>query len=268
MTAPPLPRDARGSRPIGVLDRRPQRVEHRQVVVRMVDVVGAPHRLAGEGQRAKAELGHALDFDDGTLEIGGGDGRRRRHAMVVAREDLPRPFVVDAALGHGEGAVGRGPHRQPLVGEDHLGVDAVAIHVAQPLLGLGAGQLPQAVLALELIGAQAVRAMALGDPPLHSVGVDDDARYPLAILGVDPGGPQIGRLVGVSVGGDDEILPGIADPRAARPAGVAGSLRAPDVGLVDGQLTRAHRFALQCTSVNSGVASSWASNTASTGASI
>src|SRR5207253_9971833 len=133
---------------------------------------------------------------------------------------------------------------------------ASAIHVAQPLLGLGAGQLPQAVLALELIGAQAVGAMALGDPPLHSVGVDDDARYPLAILGVDPDGPQIGRLVGVSVGGDDEILPGIADPRAARPAGVAGSLRAPDVGLVDGQLTRAHRVALQCTSVNGGVASS------------
>src|SRR5207249_11388979 len=137
-----------------------------------------------------------------------------------------------------------------------------------PLRGCGAGQRPQAVLALEPIGAQAARAMAPGDPPLHSVGVDDDARYPLTIPGVDPGGPQIGRLVGVSVGGHDEILPGIADPRAARPAGVAGSLRAPDVGLVDGQLTRAHRVTLHCTSVNGGVASSWASNTASTGASI
>jgi hypothetical protein len=121
-------------------------------------------------------LATPLDLGDRALEVGGGDRRGRRHAVVVVREDLPRPLVVDAALGHREGGVRCGPHRQALVGKHHLGVDAVAVHVAQALLGIGAGELTQPILALELVDAQPIRAVPLGHAPLHAVGVHDHPR--------------------------------------------------------------------------------------------
>ena len=61
----------------GVLDYRPQRVEVGKVVVGMLDVVGAPHRLAGKRERAESELGDALDLCDRAFEIRSGQGGRR-----------------------------------------------------------------------------------------------------------------------------------------------------------------------------------------------
>ncbi len=171
MTAPPLPREARGSRPVetwkvigevGVLDDGPEGIEHGQVVVRVLDVVGAPHRLAGQGEHAEAQGRHALDLGDRALEIGGGERRRRRHALDVGAEGLPRPVVPHPALGQREGRIGRGPHGEALVGEDHLGVDAVAVLVAQALARVRAGLLARVVLALQGAEAQPVGAMALG----------------------------------------------------------------------------------------------------------
>ena len=109
MTAPPLPRAARGSRPVEtwkVTGRsaswitRPERVEHRQVVVRVLDVVPAPDRLARQREDAEAELRDALDLGDRALEIAGGQRGRGRHAVDVGAERLPRPVVPDAALRH------------------------------------------------------------------------------------------------------------------------------------------------------------------------
>src|SRR6185295_15221374 len=96
----------------------------------------------------------------------------------------------------------------------------------------------------------------------------DHPRDLLAILGVDARGPQVGRLVDVGVGRDDEVLPGIAGARGAGPARVARRVQAPLVRFVDDELARAHAVFLQCTSVKGGAASSWGSNTAATGAPI
>ena len=221
--------DVEGDGQPRVLDGGPQRVEQRQVVVRMVDVVRAPDRLAGQGQRAEAHLGHALHLGDGALEIGGGDGGHRREPVVVGAEGLPRPLVPDAALRLGEDRVGRGPHGEALVGEDHLGVDAVARVIAQPVPRIGAGQLAQPVLALHVVHAQPVRAMPLGHAPLDAVRVGGHARQAVAVLRVDALGPEVRGLVGVAVGGDDEVLVGIVRPRGAAPAGMARGIQPPQV---------------------------------------
>ena len=121
-------------------------------------------------------------------------------------------------------------------------------------LGIGAGQLAQPVLALELVGAQPIRPVALGHAPLHAVGVHDDPRHPLAILGVDARGPQIGGLVDVGVGRDDEVLLRIAGARGARPARVAGRVQAPaGSGSLMTSSVVLMRVLLHCTSVNGGV---------------
>src|SRR5258708_1364358 len=57
-------RDMEGDRQARVLDRRPQRIEMGQVVVDVVAVVGAPDRLARQGQALEAEFGQALDLGD------------------------------------------------------------------------------------------------------------------------------------------------------------------------------------------------------------
>src|SRR5262249_46610944 len=90
----------------------------------------------------------------------------------------------------------------------------------------------------------------------------------VAVLRVDALGPEVRGLVGVAVGGDDEVLPGIVRARGARPAGVPRGIQPPQVRRVDLEL--AHVFSskttFHCTSVKGTLASSCASNTASTGA--
>ena len=169
-------RDVEGDGEVGVLDDGPQGVEHGQVVVRVLDVVGAPHRLAGQGEHAEAQGGHPLDLGDRALEIGGGQRGRRRHALDVGAEGLPRPVVPHLALGQREGRVGSRPHGEALVGEDHLGVDAVPVLVAQALARVRAGLLARVVLALQRAEPQPIGAMALGDAPLHALVVRHHAR--------------------------------------------------------------------------------------------
>jgi hypothetical protein len=119
----------------------------------MLYVVAAPDRLARQGQQAEAQLRGALHLGDRAFEIAGGDGRGRRHAVAVSAERLVGPVVEDAALGHREDRIGRGPHGQALVGKDHLDVDAVLGHVAKAFARIGADDLAQAVLAVEGVSA-------------------------------------------------------------------------------------------------------------------
>ena len=159
----------------------------------------------------------------------------------MGAEGLPCPVVVDPALRHGEDGVGRGPHGEPLVRKEHGGIDAVPVHVPQPVERVGAGLGSQKILALELRQAQPVGPVAFAHAPLHAVLVGDDAGQALLVLLVDPVEPERRRLVDVLVGGDDEVLPGGAGAGGARPAGVAGGLEAPKVRGVHRH--RVHRVA-------------------------
>src|SRR5215475_15011604 len=78
----------------------------------MIDVVGAPHGLARQRQRAEAYLGRTLHFLDGPLEVCRRNGGHGGEAIVVGAELLPRPLVEHAALRLREDRVWRGPHGQ------------------------------------------------------------------------------------------------------------------------------------------------------------
>ncbi len=119
-------RDVERDRQIGCLDHRPHRIENRQIVVWMTRVMRAEDRLARQSEAAEAQLRDALDFLDRALEVGRRDRRHRRHAVVVLREGLPRPVVVDADLRVRKVGVGRGPHRKTLVRKNNFRIDAVA----------------------------------------------------------------------------------------------------------------------------------------------
>src|SRR5262249_10863173 len=159
---------------------------------------------------------------------------------------------------------------QALVGEHDLGVDAVAGVVAQPIQRIGPGPVARLVLALEVAGPQAIGTVALGDPPLHALVVGDHAGDPVAVLGLDALGPQRGRLVGVTVGRDHEVLVRGSGARRPRPAGVARGLETPPVLLVDDDAAHLHaaHAVLQWTRVYGGWASSCGSKAAVTGAPI
>ncbi len=236
----------------------------RQVVVHVVAVMAAPDRLAGQGQALEAQFGQPLHFGDRAFEIAGGDGAGRDHAVLVLAELLPGPVVPHPALRHGELRVGRGPHGEPLVGEDQLDIDAVAVVVGQASQRLGAGLVARHVLAFQRGEAQAVGAVAFAIAPLHAVLVGDHARQALVVLLVHALEPEIGRLVGVAVGRDHEVLLRRVGPGAARPVG-ARRLETPAVGFVDDDLRSdlAHRFLLLDVS-SIGSSSSWRSIWAST----
>ena len=207
--------------------------------------MAAPYRLAGQGEALEAFFGESKNFCDRALEVASGDRAGRDHAVLVLAELFPRPVVPYPALRHGELRVGRRPHGEPLVGEDQLDIDAVAIVVGQPPERIGAGLVARHVLTLERGEAQAVGAVALADAPLHAILVGDHARQALVVLLVHAVEPQRGRLVGMSVGRDHEVFPGCIGPGAARPVG-AGRFETPAIGFVDDDLRSdlAHRFLL------------------------
>ena len=175
--------------------------------------------------------------------------------VVVGAEDLPRPLVVDAALRHREDARrawptstgpcwGRSPRRR--------------CRPRSMSRRRCSGSAPASWRSRSSPSSSSTRSRSGRWPsetrhftPLASVitrGIR--SRY----LRVDARGPQVGGLVGVGVGGDDEVLLRITGPRAARPARVAGRLQAPEVGLVDGRARSCScRSVLQCTSVNGDV---------------
>src|SRR5215510_1965646 len=135
----------------------------------MIDVVGAPHWLARQRQRAEAHLGRTLHFLDRALEVCRRNGGHGREAIVVGAELLPRPLVEYAALRLREDRVGRGPHGEALVREDDLRVDAVAVLVEQALLRVGPRLLAQLILALEAVEADAIRPVPFGHGPLDAI---------------------------------------------------------------------------------------------------
>jgi hypothetical protein len=253
-------RDVEGDRPLRGLHAGPQPVELGQVVVPRLGVVRAPVRLARQGEAAEALRRGALDLGDRAVQIAGRDGGERRHHGVVRAEGLPGPLVVDAAHGVREHGVGGGPHRQTLVGEDHLRVDAVGVQVAQPLFGFGPRLRTHQVLALEPGLAQLLRPEALHHAPAHAAGVDLDARQAVAVLRVDALAPQPRGLVRVGVGRDHEVLVRVARARGPRPADTARCRGAPGVRIGD-RLRTQDRF-LHCTSV----CCSWSSKSGSTSA--
>ena len=220
-------RDMERDRQPGLLDRRPELVELGQIVVARVLAGRSPDRLGGEGEAAEAALGRAVDLGHRAGNVAGGDAGQRRGAVVGRAERVPGPVVPGAAHRVAEHRVGRGPHREPLVGEDDLAVHPVQIHVAHPLGGVRVAVLvAHQILAGQLQVADFGRAVALGDLPAHAVLVHLDARQAVAVFGVDALLPEVDRLVHVAVGGDHEVFVGVAGPRGARPAGRAGRLGA------------------------------------------
>ena len=225
-------RNVEGEGQVGFLDQRPHRVEVRQVVVDVVDVMAAPDRFAGEAEHPVADPGAALDFGHGTVKVAGGDRCDGHHRVPVGAELLPGPIVPHAALGVGEHRVGRRPHGEALVRKDDLDVDPVALVVLQPLGRIGAGLRTNPILALEAHHPDAVRAVAFAVAPLHALLVGDDARRALAILLGQARRPQVRRLVRVAVGRDHEVFAGILNARRALPALGARRIEAPEILVV------------------------------------
>ena len=158
-------RDMEGDRQVGVGDRRPQRIEMRQVVVHVVAVMRAPHRLARQGQALEAEPGQPMHLGDRAFEVCGRERAGRDHAVLVGAELLPCPVVPHPALRHGELRVGRRPHGEALVGEDQLDIDAVEIVVGQATERVSTRLVARLVLSFEGREPQPVRPVAFSDSP-------------------------------------------------------------------------------------------------------
>src|SRR6202030_2626924 len=95
--------------------------------------------------------------------------------------NLPGPIVPHAALFGTKHGILRREHREPFVGKDDLGVDAVAHVIANPIERVAAGVTAQAILAtLRGVvlgnGADARALVALDDGPLVALLVDFDMR--------------------------------------------------------------------------------------------
>ena len=208
----------------------------RQVVVHMVHIVPAPDGLAGEREGLVAELCAALDLGERAVEVARRDGGHGHHLLRPGAELLPGPVVPHPALRIGEHRVRRRPHGEALVREDDLGVDAVALIVADAPFGVGAGLRAHPVLALEAHDPDAVRPVALAIAPLHAVLVGDDAGRALAVFLRQARGPQVRRLVGVAVGRDHVVFLRVAGARGARPAFVARRFQPPEVLGIDGDI--------------------------------
>ena len=231
-------RDVEGGGQVAVPDQGPQRIEHRQVVVGMARVVGAPNRFARQGQAAKAEFRDPLDFGHRQIDIGGHDRRHRRHEIVVRAVRLPRPVVPHAALFRAEFGVLRREHRESLVGKYDLRVDTVAGMVANAIERVAPGVAAQAILpALRRIvlryGAHARSLVALDHHPLVAFFIDFDVRQTVAELFVDALPPELARLVDVAVGRDQQVAVGIVGARGALPAFMPRRFESPAIFLID-----------------------------------
>ena len=143
---------------------------------------------------------------------------------------------------HGEDRIGGGPHGQALVGEDHLGVDAVAFVVGLPPFDGGAGAVALLVLTDHGRNADLGGAITFHHVPHITLGICFYVGDAVAVFRLDPLGPQIRRLVGVRVGRDHQIFVRVIHPRGARPALRSRGFKAPIVGLVNVHLF-AHFYA-------------------------
>ena len=218
----PAGRDVECDRQAGLFDGGPELVELGQVVVASVLAGRAPDGLGGEGEAAEAAIGGAVDLGDGAGDVARRDAGQRRGAVVGRPEDLPGPVVPGAAHGVAEDRVGRGPHREALVGEDDLAVDAVEVHVTAALGGVGVAVLvAHEVFAGQLEVADLGRAVSFCHLPAHAVVIDFDARQAVAVGRVDALLPEVDRFVDVAVGRDHEVLGGVVGARGARPTGGA-----------------------------------------------
>ena len=226
-------RNVEGDRQVGLLDGLPEWIELRKIVVRMPGVVPAPHGLAWKREPAEAQLRDAPNLHDGPLEIAGRHRRHRREPVVVRAEGFPGPVVPDPAHGVREDRVGGRPHREALVREDDLRIDAVARIVAQPLLWGPAGSISLEVFPFVDHVLKPHRAESFGELEERAVAARVDSRKPIPVLDVDPLRPQARGLVRVAVGRDHQELAGVPRAGAARPALGPWRRRPPLVGRID-----------------------------------
>src|SRR5271168_2153500 len=222
-------RDVERDRQVAIFDRRPHRIVDSQVVVGIARVVSAENRLAWQGQEAEADFRDPLDFLERERDVGGHDGRGRRHEVVVLAVDLPREVIPDAALCHPELSVLGREHHQTFVREDDLRIDAVAELILDSFLWVRADAAAQTVLAVlarhitDHARAHARLADALGDEPFLPLFIDLYMGQAVAVFRVETFAPQIARFVGMAVRGDHQVLVGIVRSGSARPALMAGS---------------------------------------------
>jgi hypothetical protein len=117
---------------------------------------------------------------------------------------------------------------EAFVGKYDLGVDAVAREVTQPVFRVASGFAPLEVFAVEGHGANAERPKALGHLD-QTVGTFFVAGKTFEVFLVHPREPEVGGLVGVTIGGDHEVLVRVARPRRAPPALVTRALASPEI---------------------------------------
>ena len=133
--------DVAADRQVHLLDRRPQRVVALVEVLGQVELVRVHRQL----QRLGPQVGHPADLGDGRVDVVDRDLVRNDQTLGVDGAEVvegvvERPGGVPPSILH---AV------QEAVGADlavqHLGIDAVGVHVLQPLVRIGlsrAGPMP------------------------------------------------------------------------------------------------------------------------------
>ena len=149
--------DVRGQRHLTRLARRPERLP-RAVVVLEVDAV--PGRR--EVHAAQAGFGRPLDLADRGVDVPHRDVREADVAFGLDRAEVGQPAVVDALADRRQHRIDvearvvaqqlrQERHRFAVLApvEDHLGGDAVAIHVAQALVDVVVPRGPRVRVAAE-----------------------------------------------------------------------------------------------------------------------
>ena len=188
--------------------------------------VVAAGRPRGEGDAAEALLHRPLQLRHGHLDSGVRHLRDTDQARRVrGAEAVAQPAVVGADAGSVRllvGALHESQHGALRRVED-LGVDAVGVHQLEPfgaVVAAGVDVLPVLLAGpLEVLRAAADagdqserrrrRALAV-DPRVAAVPVIDQPRCLVEVLLLQPFLPQIGRLHGVGVGGNDAVLASVS----------------------------------------------------------
>ena len=194
-----------------------------------------PHRLhvprAGELHAAKAELRHAIDLLHGGVDVAVGQAGQTDVAVGIVAAEVLQPVVVDP-----EHLVGGLRVVEPRGGAedavDHLGLDAVAVHVLHAQGGIGGPA--DALLAVFVEPGRGhdvdpiVRAgdvlrsgradavheaegSAVAAGPVRTVRPVRDVRHPLLHRGRRVRGEEVGRNPGqvdVAVGRDSRVFHG------------------------------------------------------------
>ena len=175
--------DVERDRQIGFLDQRPHRIEVRQIVVDVIDVVRRP-RSACTAATARGSRSWRRARSRPSRRAGRRWRSRRTGSMLSGcgpncshAQSFHTRHCALANTGSGVAHIAR-----PLLGKMiSTSTPSVAV-VADAVCHVGTGARAHPVLAFEAHDAHAVGAIALAVAPLHALVVGDDARHALAVL--------------------------------------------------------------------------------------